>query len=148
MVALDRLRTERDRGESYWVRQTATMFEADIQWLLGDKNSAFETLEDAWKTESEPPTAGFEGRFARWRTLLFMRHGRIDEIRTFLDSLFQRIESVDMFDQAEILCSMEYVRKQTGGPRSEVAIKALAVLSRLPTTCSTQLEQLGLLLPD
>jgi lipopolysaccharide biosynthesis regulator YciM len=146
--ALEQLKAAKEQAEFDWIRQSAVLHEADIYWLMGDKDAAFRSLKTAWKSDSEPFPARFEGRLTRWRTLLFVKEGRTDEIIEVLESLFQQVQRFDKLDQAEILCSIEYVKKETGRFKQETEGLARRVLAQLPISCSIQLSQLGLLLPN
>lgn len=147
-AAQAQLRAAKKRADCYWTYQNAAYFEADLHWLLGAKNAAFETIVDAWGRNQIPPASGYEGKFARWKTLFLLEEGRTPEAHDILEHYFDQIERLDLFDQAEILCSMELVRRIEGVMHSKATEKAREVLARLPIPCSRQLEEFGLRLPN
>ena len=148
MMALHRLKAIKEQAESNWVRQAAVLYETDIEWLMGDRRAAFASFRKGFSSDHERPGRGFEGGFARWMTMLLVKDQRIARVKELLEEYYRNIEHFDLMDQAEILCSIEYVRLLTGGQPSEATDKARGVLSRLPIACSHQLQQLGLLLPN
>jgi DNA-binding SARP family transcriptional activator/tetratricopeptide (TPR) repeat protein len=145
---LSALRQEIADAKLPWIRQAAMIYEADVLWLRGDRSQALRAVERMRNQSGKALSIGFVGSFTRWSTLYLVATNREAELRELLESSRDKLDQLDALDRAEVLWSIEYVRRTRGLPFPDVTSQARAILSRLPASCSHQLSQLGLLLAD
>ncbi len=91
-VALTRLRVVKERAEYNWVRQSAILHQADMEWLMGNERRAFETVKEALSSDRGTPRMAFVGGLARWRTLCLVKDGRTQEANEMLAGYHHDIE--------------------------------------------------------
>ena len=146
--ALDSVKTARQEAHLLWNRQDAVLYEADINWLMGDRQSALERVDALVDQPGIEVPLELYGRIARWRTLFLIEGGRLHEACSHLDTAYAKLGQLDFIDRAEVLCSLTHLARHIRRIPRDVQSQARAALARLPITCSRQLRDLGLRLPD
>ncbi len=131
-----------------WVRQAAKLYEADINWLMGQKATALSLADDICSAENQALALGFVGSMARWTAVSAISSGKVRQARNLLREWYGRLEELDALDQAEVLCGLWEVEDHLRCAESDIQEQARRVLARLPIECSRQLGLLGLRLPD
>lgn len=144
----ERLRSAIRQASLPWACQAGALLDADVTWLLNEKSQALRIIEGMLKKWPRALSFGFEGPMVRWTTLLLMEKGRLDDAELVLEGAEGQLHRLDSLDQAEILCSRYLLCERTGRHADGIVERARASLARLPAACATQIERLGLLLPN
>jgi DNA-binding SARP family transcriptional activator len=131
-----------------WVKQAAMLYEADVNWLLGQKSQALDIVRDIHTITPGPLTLGFVGSFARWTTVSATRTGKTDVARRLLRSWYEKLDRLDALDQAELLCGLAQLETPVTVKTLHIDDQARSALAQLPIACAKQMAQLGLRLPD
>jgi hypothetical protein len=143
---LDTLREVGRSSELNWVIQAARLFEADVLWLLDEKDLALSLIQSMDVDSKASVAVGFIGPMARWTAVSAATTGNTAEALRLLRNWFDQLETLDMLDRVELLCGLAQAEKES--VRLELRSRAGKLLSKLPTECSRQLKRLSLRLPN
>ena len=144
--ALHSLREATEQAQIPWIRQAGLLWIADICWLLHKKPEAFVAVSDVLNSDSGPLAPGLEGKFARWNTMLLTASGEPARAKECLESAYERLDCLDALDRAEVLCSFGLLTKGQGSETERMLERGRAELAGLPSSCSREFQELGLLL--
>jgi tetratricopeptide (TPR) repeat protein len=145
--ALDWLEQEAKNARHRWVLQCIELYRADLNWLIGRKRTAFNSVAKAREIAKQALAIGFVGAYARWSTLFLMQDGKPEEAWVELQSAFKLLPRLDAKDRADVHCSAYTLDTQWQIPLPDVADLARQSLARIPVGCSEELSRMGLLLP-
>jgi tetratricopeptide (TPR) repeat protein len=143
---LDTLKEVGRSSELNWVIQAAKLFEADVLWLLDERDLALSLIQTMDVDSRASVAVGFIGPMARWTAVSAATTGNTSEALRLLRHWFDQLETLDMLDRVEVLCGLAQVEKES--VRLDLQSRAGKLLSELPTECSRQLKRLSLRLPN
>jgi hypothetical protein len=145
--ALDWLEEEAKSARHRWVLQCIELYRADLNWLIGRKRAAFNSVARTREIATHALAIGFVGAYARWSTLFLMQIGKPQEAWFELQNSFKLLPRLDAKDRADVYCSAYTLDTQWRIPVPDVADLARQSLARIPVGCSEELVRMGLLLP-
>jgi hypothetical protein len=129
-----------------WSTQSVPLMEADIYAASGEDIPALRMASMALEQSGIEPLADrHAGMVARWVARTASHTGRDDEANDLINRLCSEIESFDLLDQAEIVCSRIWLGDQGGTTCKGDRELLTARLARLPAAVEGQLRRLGIL---
>jgi DNA-binding SARP family transcriptional activator/tetratricopeptide (TPR) repeat protein len=126
-----------------WMRQAASLCGADIFALSGQNARAYSLAEHA--TENGLLDCAFLGQFARWRTLLALRHGDFEKAIADLLACSSGAKSVHAKDRAELGAAIAILRQAIGLDVTADWQRVQGEFGALPRGVPSVMRQLGLL---
>jgi len=145
--ALDWLEQEARSTRHRWVLQCIELYKADLNWLIGRKRAAFNSVAKTREIATQALAIGFVGAYARWSTLFLLHNGEPEVAWLELQNTFKLLPRLDAKDRADVYCSAYTVDARWRIPIPNVADLARQSLARIPMGCSEELSRMGLLLP-
>jgi tetratricopeptide (TPR) repeat protein len=135
-----------DLGDSPdWLLQGFGLLEADIYQLSGESQRARKTATEILERSGLAALSGaYAGTVARWVALTCL--GKKTEVASaVLRHARERLNELDMIDQAEVLAAIACLEATKGGRTSEILETLNERLRHLPTAIPNQLRRLGVL---
>jgi hypothetical protein len=153
--AFDLLRHTRSRVNSdqpTWYLLVLDLAEADALWMLNKRSAAIRSAARSLaRTNGALPSVSYAGAYARWNALAAGRHIDAETAASRVRPLVEALETLDIPDQAEVLCAFERIQEQLGekpDSSTQAASRAKQLHERLSTLhpCHTsELKRFGML---
>jgi len=143
--AMEWLIQEARAARRAWVSQCIEFYLADVNWFIGRKKAALQSVMRARNISREALSIEFAGISARWGTLLLLSQNKPEEALQELEKPYRLLPSLDAKDRAEVLCSIRLVGSRIPISIINIEDQTRAALAALPVQCSVELDRLGLL---